>query len=387
VKISILCANLSRNCLGRSYILAKMLMSRWPVEIVGPMFGEKIWFPLSDDSEITYKYVKVKDSADFLLKVKKIIGLVTGDVVFANKPLLTSFGLGLIWKMMNKKPLVLDIDDWELGFSLENYKSLTVLQKAKNLIWSTWNYSYYWNILFMEKLTKVCKEKTVSNSFLQKKFGGVIIKHARDTSRLDPVLFNAKELKSKYGLSGKKIISFIGSRRDHKGIDDLIEAIKQVENKDLVFMLVGVETKKDPAVVLAEQQLGINRAAIFGEELFSKIGEFLAISDVVVVPQADRPAAKGQFPAKIFDAMAMAKPIISTAVNDVPEVVGDCGIVVTPGDVGAIAENIKDLLKHEEKALNLGLRAREKCIREYSYKVITPKLISIFKKFDNIDNE
>jgi len=41
---------------------------------------------------------------------------IDADAVYASKPLLTSFGLGLLKKLREHVPLVLDIDDWEMGF-------------------------------------------------------------------------------------------------------------------------------------------------------------------------------------------------------------------------------------------------------------------------------
>jgi len=43
MKISILTPDLSQNCLGRAYLLAKILQRHYKVEIIGPMFGEGIW--------------------------------------------------------------------------------------------------------------------------------------------------------------------------------------------------------------------------------------------------------------------------------------------------------------------------------------------------------
>ena len=42
IKISILSPDLSHNCLGRAYLLAKILQRHYEVEIIGPMFGEDI---------------------------------------------------------------------------------------------------------------------------------------------------------------------------------------------------------------------------------------------------------------------------------------------------------------------------------------------------------
>jgi glycosyltransferase involved in cell wall biosynthesis len=42
-------------------------------------------------------------------------------------------------------------------------------------------------------------------------------------------------------------------------------------------------------------------------------------------------ATVGQIPAKLFDAMAMAKPIVATDVNDFAGILDGCGLVVKPG--------------------------------------------------------
>lgn len=49
MKISILTPDLSHNCLGRAYLLAKVLQRHYKVEITGPMFGEEIWGPIAND--------------------------------------------------------------------------------------------------------------------------------------------------------------------------------------------------------------------------------------------------------------------------------------------------------------------------------------------------
>jgi len=40
------------------------------------------------------------------------------------------------------------------------------------------------------------------------------------------------------------------------------------------------------------------------------------MGDVVIIPQRENFATLGQMPAKVFDAMAMAKPTIATNVSD-----------------------------------------------------------------------
>lgn len=50
MKISILSPDLSHhNCLGRAYLLAKILQMHYEVEIIGPMFGDGIWEPVANE--------------------------------------------------------------------------------------------------------------------------------------------------------------------------------------------------------------------------------------------------------------------------------------------------------------------------------------------------
>ncbi len=61
MKISTLIPDLSHNCLGRAYLLAKILQRHYEVEIVGPIFGDGIWEPVANNESIIYKSVKLSN--------------------------------------------------------------------------------------------------------------------------------------------------------------------------------------------------------------------------------------------------------------------------------------------------------------------------------------
>jgi len=92
MKISILTPDLSHNCLGRAYLLAKILQRHYEVEIVGPIFGDGIWKPVADDKTIVYKGVKICGSLNPYWQSMELVKKIDGDVIYASKPLFTSFG-------------------------------------------------------------------------------------------------------------------------------------------------------------------------------------------------------------------------------------------------------------------------------------------------------
>lgn len=137
MKISILNFDLSDNSLGRAYIIAKALQRYYEVEIIGPAFKSVIWQPLSTDQSITYKVLTTRN-------INKIIQCIDGDVIYAIKPKGTSFGYALLAKRKLLKPLILDIDDWEVGF----YQDWRLLGKLYSLakIWDLNNIGFSGNI-------------------------------------------------------------------------------------------------------------------------------------------------------------------------------------------------------------------------------------------------
>lgn len=387
MKISVLTPNLSSNALGRAYLLAKILQRHYEVEIVGPVFGNGIWEPLAQIDEVSYKTVKGSPLPGFLLQMKGMLEQITGDVIYASKPLFTSFGIGLLKKLSGRKPLVLDIDDWQMGFMKENYGDLSPTHRLRHLAYSALqphSVGSYWNNLFGEKVTHLADEITVSNNFLKRKFGGTIIWHARDTEAFNPEKFDKSLLREKYSIGkDKKVVMFFGTLRPHKGIEDLIQAISLLQNQDVLLTLVGTDEGSYTLnlMKLADEELG-ERFKAFGLQPFEKVPEFLALSDVIVIPQKRNLATIGQVPAKVFDAMAMAKPIIATAVCDLPEILDGCGWIVEPERPEQLAEAIQHVIDCPQEAGQVGQRARQKCIERYSWDAMENVLVSVFRKYE-----
>ena len=388
MKISILTPDLSHNCLGRAYLLAKILQRHYEVEIVGSVFGDEIWEPVANDKSIIYKSVKIRGMFKPYWQIKELIKKIEGDVIYASKPLFTSFGVGLFKKLFDSKPLVLDIDDWQMGFMKESYKNLSIARRLKSLAASAlclYSVGSYWNNLLGEKLSCLADGITVSNNFLQDKFGGTIVWHARDTETFDPVKFDKHFLREKYQIEKtNKVVMFFGTPRPHKGIEDLVRAVSLIKDQNVILVVVGIDNRDlycKNLVRSTKEMLG-DRFKDFGLQSFEKVSEFLSMADVVVIPQKRNFSTVGQIPAKVFDAMAMAKPIIATNVSDLPEILDGCGWIVEPENPKQLAETIQYVLNNPEEAEEMGWKARQKCIEKYSWDAMEKVLLGVFGKYE-----
>lgn len=371
MKVTILSHDLSGNSLGRAYLLAEMLERSHKTEIVGPILGDDIWEPLRHRR--AYKGIQTDGRIyNFGRVLPQLRSRISGDIIYAIKPRATSYGVGLLEKALSDKPLILDIDDWETGFEYNEHSLIfDYILGIPKLV----NFNTYYYTRLAESVVNIADAKTVSNTFLQKKFGGELIPHARNESEFNPNKFNQLSVRSKFGLPVEKtIVMFLGTPRPHKGVADLVQAINLVKEKDVIGVIVGAHESKYTQKLL---DIAGDSVFIYPPQPFDDIPAWIAASDIICIPQRESSSTAGQIPVKLFDAMMMGKPVIATNVSDIPDILGDCGIVVPPSDPEAIARNISRLANNFGELETLGNCARKRAKDRFSYDAVAPTLDNI----------
>jgi len=355
VKVSVLAFDLSDNATGRADLLARLLAPRYDVEVVGPRFGTDVWRPARDGA-VRYRSEPGARWPRLAPKLPALARLADGDVLLASKPRPTSFGVGLLARRQRRRPLILDIDDWELGFFYRGgvwgrIGRLLNVSNPNGLPW-TW---------LAERLVSRADALTVASRFLAERFGGVLVPHVRDTDAWAPERFDRAAARARLGVGDARVVMFLGTPRAHKGIDDLVEATAGLDGARLVV----VGARADSAS--ARRWAGREHVRAVGEIPFDDVPRYLVAADVVAVPQRATSDTIGQVPAKLFDAMALGRPIVSTAVSMIPEILEGCGVLVPPDNPTALRAALGRLLDDPAGAAELGRRARRRCAERYSF--------------------
>lgn len=367
--VTVVCSDLSHNCLGRAHLLAELLERNYSVEVIGPEVGDSVWGPVEDE----FDYVSMGGSnwvTSMPSLVARFLDRAEGEVLYVSKPKLFSYGLALPLKFTANRPVILDIDDWEAGFRSNESFVQTYLGSLPRLVRPD---SIYW-IRAMEALSGLSDAVTVSNTFLQDRFGGEIIPHVRDTEAFDPDRFDGRAARVEHGIpTDSTVVMFSGTPRPHKGVEELLEAVSACP-EDVVGVIVGANESEYTERL--RQRAG-DQVMIFGQQPFDELPRWIAAADIVAIPQRETPSTVGQLPAKMFDAMAMAKPIIATDVSDLARILDGCGLVIDPGDTAALRDGIQRLKSDPDLRRRLGRAARERCLKQYSYDATAPRVASV----------
>lgn len=364
--ISILSYTLSGNAFGRAWVLSELLREAFDVHIVAACSpGEQIWEPARQACNVEVRRWHTSSFARFCWQSSSLAReLVTGDVLYAVKPRLLSFGLALSAVQVRKRPLVLDIDDWELGFN-------TWQNDLLQLPWALLSPRSDLHTRLIERKVRRADAITVSNSFLHQRFGGTWVPHARDETQLVPRAAEPAALKT---------VVFVGTPRRHKGLDTLVEAFRSIRVPARLRVVGGTLDKGFCAKL---KKLGDPRICAEPPIPVAELADVLGAADIVAIPQDAGPRSVGQLPAKLLDAMAMGKAIVSTNVGDIPSWLGEgAGVVVEPGNAPALAEAMQRLMLAPEEARAMGERARARFVRFGSYAQVRPRLVSLLKKVD-----
>lgn len=367
--VVVVCPNLSGNCLGRATLLAELLLrSCRSVTVIGAIVGREIWAP-AHAGAVDITGHRVRSVADLPGLARWIRARTRDAVVVVSKPLATSFGVALVG--VDPGRMVLDIDDWERGLCAE-MAGRRLASRVRDLC-DPFALNSLASTIALEKLVGRAATRVVSNRFLQDRFGGTLLPHVRDPEVLRPDPARAESTRRELGLLERPWVGFIGTLREHKGVGHLVRALSLLRGPAAPGLLVaGVDTRDAYAcsvVTDALVRLGSDRLRVIGQFPGRELPGLVEAPDVIALPSVRGPASVGQTPAKMFDAMAMARPVVATDVGDHAEILSDCGVIVPSGDDVKLSAAIAELVDDPARRRRLGEAARARLVSTFSHDV------------------
>jgi glycosyltransferase involved in cell wall biosynthesis len=169
------------------------------------------------------------------------------------------------------------------------------------------------------------------------------------------------------GLDGSaELVVHVGNIRPHKGHGNLVAAMPALldSRPDVTVVSIGGEKHDGDLARVSGMAAAVgvsDRLRFLGRR--EDAIDFIAAADVFV-----NPADYEGLPVAVLEAMALARPVVATAVGGVPGLVrdGDTGLLVPPGDPAALAGAVARVLDDPDMAGRLGAAGAEVVRAGYS---------------------
>ena len=375
MKVSFLMPDMNCPVLGPVTVLARHVQKHMPVQVVGPDLGHGVC-PMYRDS-FPYTVVscpRIYRFPDYFMEARKLAAAVTGDVIIPVKAVGDTIPVALGLKRRRGCRVVPYLDEWDGALMAQ----LTRAQRWRRWI-AHWHHPVD-DVYFpwVEKLIPQCDSVISTSTFMQRRFGGQVIPMGVNVDYFKPTSAeSAHALRRELNVEGLKLVVFGGVVRPHKGIELILEAIQLVNDPALRFLVVG-PVNEHVRALCAHPEHG-RWIITAGPQPTSRMPAYLTLADIIALPLQDTLLAQSQVPCKVFEAMAMGRPIIASAVSDLPSILGDCGWVVPPRDARALAHAMGEVLADPARAARMGEAARQRCLELYSQEVSERLLMDLLE--------
>ncbi len=197
-----------------------------------------------------------------------------------------------------------------------------------------------------------------------------ILPNGVDPRRFAPQSADGKRVRAQLGLEGKQIIGFVGSLKPWHGTETLLAAFRDVHPAALQahLLIVGDGPGREQLEKTVHAN-GLNQVVTFtGNVPYDEVPDYLAAVDIAVAPYTPNE----QFyysPIKIFEYMAMAKPVVAGRIGQVEEILRDgaTGLLFEPGNLPQLTAALLKLLHDASLCRRMGEQARAWVVRERAW--------------------
>ena len=170
-----------------------------------------------------------------------------------------------------------------------------------------------------------------------------------------------------------------------KGFEDLIDACAELARRRIDFFcdIIGDGPLRETLQAKIDQLNLSSRVDLLGSLSQDAVLEKLHGADIFALASTiDAEGATDVFPTVILEAMASARPIVSTRLAGIPELVidGETGILVQPGDGIALAHALEQLLRDPELRLHLGRAGRVRIEQHFRIERTVEPLIQLIEQ-------
>lgn len=174
------------------------------------------------------------------------------------------------------------------------------------------------------------------------------------------------------------VVAYVGTIGMAHGLSHVAEAAEATAGEGVRYLIVGEGAEKS-SLVEAVRARGLANVTFLDGQPRERVPATLAASDAVLVHLRDDPVFQSVIPSKIFEAMAMAKPIVHGVRGESAGIVrrADCGLTIEPEQPLELAAAVRALMNDPVMRKRLGENGRRAAEREFCRRTAALKMLDV----------
>jgi len=182
---------------------------------------------------------------------------------------------------------------------------------------------------------------------------------------------------------GKFVVSYIGTVGMAHAVDKIIEVAEQLKDvHDILFLIVGEGAQKKAVRKMVKERVLPNVRVLPGVSK-EKVADYYALTDLNLVTLRGTPLFKTVIPSKIFEIMAMARPILCSVDGECREIIEEagCGLFVEPENVEQMVHVIRKFRREKEMLSAMGKSGRSYVKQYFDRNDLADRYLGLLNKF------
>ncbi len=207
-----------------------------------------------------------------------------------------------------------------------------------------------------------------------------VIKNGADLTLYKPVT-GTNRLAESLGIQGKFVAAYLGTHGMAHHLETVLHAAQRLrEYPDIVLVLAGDGAERQRLAAL-RNELGLDNVLMLDQQPKEQMPWLWALSDVSLILLKKSDLFKTVIPSKIFESMAMEKPIVLGVEGESADIVraADAGYCIEPENAEELADRLLQLRESEDLRRRFGRNGRIHVRAHYDRLVLARRFEELLK--------
>ena len=174
-------------------------------------------------------------------------------------------------------------------------------------------------------------------------------------------------------------VGYVGRLTPEKGIDVLLQAVSHMTG-DWRLRIVGNGPLRDTVPHRTADPGIADRVTVEAGVPSTEVPAVMRQLDVLAVPSLTTPAWKEQFGRVITEAMACGIPVVGSDSGEIPNVIGDGGLVTPEGNADALSDVLSRLQHDDHLRQALGRQGRARVLAHFTHARIADQTMAAYRQ-------